>query len=297
MDADPFDVATIEAANPAFGKFLNRDEVLSEAQRARRIPAFEPAFRNLRLNQRVDAAGDERLCTARVWNPLGETKVDRAALKGRRCFAALDLSAKHDLTALTLAFPDDDEGEGGAHYDLLNFFWTPFAQLEERRPAERDRFKEWINAGHITTIPGPTVRFAYVARQLIALADEFEIEALGYDRWRIDDFQQDLKDIDENFAVPLVPIGQGFKDMAPAIQWFVELADTGRIRHGDNPVLNACVANAVVVMNPAGDLKIDKDKSRNKGPVRIDGAVTMVMALELAKRMQVKKPTYTMMVF
>lgn len=279
-DADPFDEATWRACNPALGIYLSLEEMRTAADRARRLPAFEPAFRNLRLNQRVDARQEDRIVTAAVWKE-GAVAVDRARLKGRTCYGALDLSGKHDLTSLTLVFPDDDPQPC---YDVLPFFWTPAGQLENRTPAERDRFKQWINQGLITAIPGPTVRFSYVAARLVELSREFEIAVLGYDRWRIDDFKADLAEVDASLEVPLAEFGQGFKDMGPAVEWFAELALTGRIRHGGHPVLTAAVAGAILTSDPAGNQKIDKDRSSGRGPVRVDGAVTLAMALELARR-------------
>jgi phage terminase large subunit-like protein len=123
-----------------------------------------------------------------------------------------------------------------------------------------------------------------VARALVNLSSEFEIRVLGYDRWRIDDFKQDLADLDADFPVPLEPFGQGFREMGPAIQWFAELALTGRIRHGGHPVLTAAVAGAILISDPAGNQKIDKERSSKRGPVRVDGAVALAMALELGKR-------------
>jgi phage terminase large subunit-like protein len=153
IDADPFDIKTIRAVNPALGIFLDEGDLISEAARARRIPAFEPAFRNLRLNQRVDARAEERIATAAVWK-VGNVAVDRARLKGRPCYAALDLSQKRDLTALVLAFPDDELEPG---FDVLPFFWTPKDELELRVPSERERFGEWIKSGHMVAVPGPVV--------------------------------------------------------------------------------------------------------------------------------------------
>lgn len=279
-DADPFDEATWRACNPALGIYLSLAEMRDAAERARRIPAFEPAFRNLRLNQRVDAREEERIVTAAVWK-LGAVPVDRERLKGRRCYAALDLSGKHDLTSLMLAFPDDGPEPT---FDLLPFFWTPEGQLNARTPNERERFRQWIASGHMIAVPGPTVRFSFVARQLVELSREFDIQSLGFDRWRIDDFKQDLAEVDADFPVPLEPFGQGFKDMGPAVEWFAELALTGRLRHGGHPVLTAAVAGAILVPDAAGNHKIDKERSSRQGAVRIDGAVTAAMALELARR-------------
>lgn len=279
-DADPFSPEVIRSVNPALGHFLNEADLLSEAERARRLPAFESAFRNLRLNQRVDSAVDERLCPLSVWKS-GNAPVELERLRGRPCFAALDLSAKHDLTSLTLVFPSDDDPPV---FDVVPLFWTPRDQLEARRPQERDRFRDWIARDLIYTIPGPTIQFAFVAHQLVQLAKHYDIRVLGYDAWRIDDFKTDLAAIDPNFPVPVEAFAQTLKQFAPAIQWFRELVETGRIRHGGHPVLTACVANAVLYTDPSGNHRIDKDKSAGRGPVRIDGAVTLVMALELAKR-------------
>jgi phage terminase large subunit-like protein len=55
-------------------------------------------------------------------------------------------------------------------------------------------------------------------------------------------------------------------------------------------VLSAAVTNAIVIADPAGNQKIDKEKSNGRGPVRIDGAVTLAMALQLAKRAVREKP-------
>ena len=53
-----------------------------------------------------------------------------------------------------------------------------------------------------------------------------------------------------------------------------------RVRHGGHPVLRMCAANAVVVMDPAGNRKLDKSKATG----RIDGMVAMVMALGAAAK-------------
>src|SRR5262249_44251941 len=55
-DADPFDIETIKQANPALGIYQNPDEVLAMAEDARRMPAREAAYRNLLLNQRIEAS-------------------------------------------------------------------------------------------------------------------------------------------------------------------------------------------------------------------------------------------------
>lgn len=281
-DADPWAEETIRLANPAYGVFLDGDAIIASRDRAKRMPSFEPSYRRLRLNQRADSRPEDRLIQAATWKELGGT-VDREKLRGRACFGGLDLSGKHDLSAFVLAFPDE---EGG--FDILPTFWTPRGQLASRTPAEQTRFREWIAAGHLVEIDASTVRYDHVAVQMAALAKEFEIKMVGFDRYRIDDLKPELADAGAD--IPLEELGQGFVSMGPAIERFAEVALSGQLRHGNHPVLTAAVANAITVSGPSGDLKIDKDKSNGRGPVRVDGAVAMVMALRVAGRYQPPAP-------
>jgi phage terminase large subunit-like protein len=71
------------------------------------------------------------------------------------------------------------------------------------------------------------------------------------------------------------PFGQGFKDMAPAVDKLEQLVAERKLRHGGNPILNMCAAGAVIQSDPAGNRKLNKAKSYSK----IDGLVALSMAL------------------
>ena len=51
-DADVFDERNWKLANPALGDFRSLEEMRTAAKRAKRMPSFEAAFRNLYCNQR-----------------------------------------------------------------------------------------------------------------------------------------------------------------------------------------------------------------------------------------------------
>lgn len=289
-DADIANEKTWRDCNEALGIFLSLEEMREAANRARRLPETEASFRNLRLNQRVDANEEARICPASIWK-LGAVAVDRKALKGRRCWGGLDLSGKEDLTALVLVFDDADGG-----YDILPFFWTPLGALEGRRPAERDLFKLWIKQGHLIGVPGPIINYRYVVEQLALLRQEFRIEMIGYDRWRITDFRERLAEIGQE-DLPLKDFGQGYQSMGPAIDHFAELALTAKLRHGGHPVLTACVANAVLTQDPAGNRKFDKERASTRGTIRIDGATALATALGVAKGEKPVTPSFQLLVF
>jgi phage terminase large subunit-like protein len=292
-DADPWHDETIKQANPAWGTYLDLEALRNARDRARRIPAFESSYRRLRLNQRIDTRSDDRLVTASVWKDCA-APIDRSALKARVAFAGLDLAGKNDLTALVLAFPSDDVP---AHYDILPFFWTPEGRMAQRTPAEQARFREWIAQGHMTMVPGDVVTTATIARDLVAICQEFQVRTINFDKWHIDFLKKDLEEI--GVTLPLDPFGQGHsKAMAPAIEFVAEAAMTARLRQPSNPVLNASVSGAIVTRDKAGNPMLDKPKSNKLGPVRIDGAVALVMAMGAAKSYEPppKKPSVAGMI-
>jgi hypothetical protein len=73
----------------------------------------------------------------------------------------------------------------------------------------------------------------------------------------------------------LQEFGQGFRDMSPAMDTLEAELLNQRIRHGGNPILKWCAANAIAVKDPAGNRKLDKAKSTG----RIDGIVALTMAM------------------
>ncbi|MDP2333850.1 MAG: terminase large subunit [Reyranella sp.] len=269
-EADPWDIATWRLANPALGDFRSLDDVRRMALQARRMPSKAAAFRNLILNQRVDAT--EQFITAAAWAPCAGV-VDLEALKGRRCIAGLDLSASRDLTALVLVFLDDN----GA-LDVLPHFWLPADDLAERAEQDRVPYVEWAAEGFLLTCPGRTIDPEIIAAKIAELHGLYNIESVAYDRWRVDDLRRALDRI--GCDVVLTPHGQGFKDMSPAIDIFERLLFEVKLRHGGQPVLTSCASNAKATMDPAGNRKLDKQKSTG----RIDGLVALVMACGTAFR-------------
>ena len=66
------------------------------------------SFRNYILNQRVDASAP--FLNMMLWEANSANEYDIRDLKGRPCYAGLDLGATKDMTALVLVFADGDGG-------------------------------------------------------------------------------------------------------------------------------------------------------------------------------------------
>ena len=142
--------------------------------------------------------------------------------------------------------------------------------------ARRDRvpYDVWAKQGFLTLTPGDSVDYGFVAHKLCEIDDECDLKVIAFDRWKIVELKKELDDL-ERKDLPLSEFGQGFRDMSPAMDTIEALFAAGRIRHGGNPILRMCAANAVVTKDPAGNRKLDKSKATG----RIDGLVALAMAV------------------
>ena len=261
-ECEIMDKSAWEAANPALGHFRSLKDVEDFAKQADRLPAKANSFRWLYLNQRIEATSP--FLTRAEWEA---NNAEPEIFEGMPCYAGLDLSASRDLTALVLVFPDHDI------FHVKAKFFLPSDGLRDKAKTEKVPYDIWHEQGHLKTIDGPVIIPAMIAQEVAELSQKYKLQMLAYDRWRINDFQRELDTI--GVQVPMAPYGQGFKDMAPAVDKLERLVAERKLKHGGNPILNMCAANAVAERDPAGNRKLTKAKSAGK----IDGMVALAMAL------------------
>lgn len=276
IESDPFTEESIRLANPAFGDFLNAKEVLAMAEDASRMPSREPEYRNLVLNQRVDASTP--FVSRSLWQSCGSVP---KGLKGVPVYGGLDLSEVADLTALVLG------GKVDGSWQIHPTFWLPKDSIGDRAKKDRVPYDIWHKDGHLLAAPGKSIDYEYVASFLRAQFDELDIRKLAFDRWNFKHLKpyllkegftaDDVGDGDEDKA-KFIQFGQGFQSMSPALRDLEAELLNGRLAHGNHPVLTMCAANAVVITDPAGNRKLAKNKSSG----RIDGMVALTMMMGVA---------------
>lgn len=279
-DADVLDKRAWRAANPALGDFRSLDDLRVLAERAGRMPSFEGAFRNLYLNQRVSL--DATLVTRADWKACAGG-MRAAFLPGEEIYLALDLASTTDLAALLAisADPRDDRVQA--------WFWKPRDLLDEHERRDRFPYREMVDNGLIIDSPGRSIDPGLIAQKIGELDRDYKIKALAYDRWRIETLIRELDHADiqsfkgepgEGYGIRLVGWGQGYRDMAPAVDALERSIIDRRLVHPGHPVLTWNIANAIVVADPAGNRKLDKSKAR----FRIDGAVAAAIASGIKAR-------------
>ena len=252
------------AANPAMGIFLNATDIEEKADRAQRIPSLEPAFRNLTLNQRVST---QKVFLPRAIWALNNDKPDWESCAGMKAYLGLDLSSRIDLSAMVVDVPLD-----GGYHAIFPFCWLPEKGIEDRELKDKVPYRAWAQQGFLTLTPGTTVDYDFILDEIKKVMKHLEVDRIAFDRWRVE-FIKMIAEKD-GLELPLIPFGQGYKDMSPAMESVETIATEGRFLHGDHPVLKWCISNAKVRPDPAGNRKLDKAKSTT----RIDPAVALVMA-------------------
>ncbi len=262
-DADIFDEKTWKKYNPAIGgKYRSLEDVRAQARKVKEIPSTEGGFRNLILNQRVSAV--QGFIPQRLWKACAGT----AELEGP-CFGGLDLSFTRDLTAFVLYWPDT-----GA---VRLWAFLPSVGLEAKSHEDAVPYLDWERRGYLLATNGRTIDQRFVANVIAEACRTFDVRAIGFDRWGMGPFSKVIEEqlgLDPAGDLHLVPHGQGYRDMGPAVDALEKRLIDESFRHGGNPLLQWTASNVIATTDPAGARKFDKARSRG----RIDPIVALAMA-------------------
>ena len=266
-DDDPFnDKSCWAKANPSLGITFGEKYLDEQVRQAKGMPSKQNIVLRLNFCRWTDA--DSAWIGRQTWEACEDDTMSLDDYRGRQVYGGLDLSGKLDLTANAWVFPNDDDT-----YDAFLEFWTPDDTLREREEKDRVPYSVWKRGGYLKAIPGKSINYGFVTNRLGELSSDLDIVSLAYDRWRIDDLRRELDAA--GVDIELKEYGQGFKDMAPAVDFLEELIVSNRLRVCTNPVLKWNVASAVLEEDPAGNRKFTKRRATG----RIDGIVALAMAI------------------
>jgi phage terminase large subunit-like protein len=97
---------------------------------------------------------------------------------GAQVYAALDLGATRDLSALVLIHQDAD-----GIFQVEPHFWLP-GNVKERTEVDRVPYDSWVRAGQLTAI-GDTTDPRVIAEKIAMLNGKYRIVTLAFDRWSL----------------------------------------------------------------------------------------------------------------
>jgi phage terminase large subunit-like protein len=257
-------------ANPTLGVTPKMESLEKLFNIAKDSPPDQNTFRRLHLNQWTEQ--ETRMIEMSIWDECSG-KVDADALKGRRCYGGLDLASTSDLAAFLMVFPPEDED---GLYRLLPRFWIPGNNIVKRGLKDQVAYDGWVRAGLLNTTPGNTIDFDYIRYEINELNKDYYIKEIAYDSWGAALLSSQL--LDDGFE--MYEFIQGWKSYAAPTKEFLALLLNRRLAHGNNPILRWMASNMVAKIDPAGNMKPDKSKARQK----IDGIVAAIMGVDRAMR-------------
>ena len=220
----------------------------------------------------------------------------------RPSYLAIDLSKTTDLSSVTIA-TDMDE-----YVYTREFLWTPESTMAARGQRDKMDYVGWVRAGYLQTTPGPIIDYEALCLQIQELIDLYNIQAMCYDRWKIDELlaaakrvNLELTKFSDRPGLLVMPHSQSFQReskadnpderpdqviplwMPKSIEATERLILQGKLKSAYNPLVRSAVLGAVVLEDGSENRKFAKDRSTR----RIDPCVSKAMAVGL---LEARKP-------
>ncbi len=300
---DPFeDEACWPKANPNLGVSIQLPFIREQVQEARGMPSKEGLVRRLHFCQWTES--ENSAIPRKTWMAC-EAAVDPVALTaaGFPCFGGLDISRTKDLTAFTLTWLLDATKDQW-RFAQKTWFWTPKDTLKERAKIDRAPYELWVNQKFLEAVPGPRIKYSWLADALLELNARFHPVMIGSDQYGLEQLQEAMSEKGNSLPVEVHP--QGFQRrimgerpgdqpketgaddvvlwMPDSINKFEAALLEQRIEIDPNPVMRMCAGGVVYEQNRTGHRMFAKDKATT----RIDGMVSAAMSIGVATT---SKPT------
>ena len=261
---DPFDESVWIKANPGLDVSVQRDFIRERAAKAQRSPGAMTSY--LRYHMNVPTAAGSKAIDIREWDANDPPP---AIPDGATVYAALDLASVKDLTALVIVWRDEE-----LVFHVECRFWCPLEGIENRSKIDGVPYGDWVRDGWLLATEGNVTDYNAVQEEVQRLAERWDIEEIGADRWNATQLATNLMQDGANVLfVPQTMLGLG-----PGWRELEKLTLEHRLRHGGHPILRWMAGNVEVETDGAGNQKPSKSKSSE----RIDGIVALDMALSRA---------------
>ncbi len=265
-DDDWQDETVWKKANPNLGVSVKLDYLRAKYKKALSQPSFENTFKRLHLNMQTEQ--EHRWLQVAAWDACkGVSGLTVDDLVGKRCFGGLDLSSSQDITAFVLFFPDQRA--------CLPFFWVPRATFEAGKRVE---YEVWHRDGLIEVTEGRVINHEDIRRKINELNEIYQIRDIAYDSYHASQLSHKLADED---GINMVAFGQTFRSMSEPSKVLEQMIIEGALEHFGNAVLRWMASNVSIQEHKTTGW-IKPVKSSRQSPNKIDGIVSLVMAIGLA---------------
>lgn len=264
------------SANPSLPAMPElADTIRAESEAARKNPALGAAFRALRLNLGTpDSLDRECLIDIDVWREC----CDHATERRGRYVLGVDLGGSLAISAAVACWPATGRLEA-----LSQVGDNPDLDRRGSIDGVGELYSQAFYHGELGVNPG---RVADVGALLGRVRDTWGAPGvIVCDRWRLAELRDTLDRMDWG-RLPVMPRGQGYQDGNADVRRFREAVAERRVHPAAlYLLLEAGVADATLVADPAGNIKLAKStEGGRRGRARDDVAAAAILAVAHADR-------------
>lgn len=314
-DDDPLnDPSCWAKANPLLGTILSYDYLEGVVAQAKAIPGKLNGI--LRLHFCIWTDAEAAWMSRAVLEPC-LVDFDPAIHYGKKIASGIDLSQSRDITAKanvveTGSVEVEVEVDGEKKivtkptYDAWIEAWTPGDTVDARSLRDKTPYDVWVKQGHLQAPKGQSIRFDHVAQSLADDDRNYDIVAVGYDRYAFRQFENECNEL--GLSIQFVEHPQGGTKKGKPTEAMIAAAKAqkveaeglwmpssvrelesammeGRIRLKRNPVLISAMMSAVVDSDRWGNYWLAKERAANK----IDAAVALCIAIGTAAKVPTQR--------
>lgn len=269
LPADDLDSLLIANPGSAEGIGASPDWLVAQARRAiARGGSALSSFRNLNRNERVSTEDRSVLVTVDEWLSA-EVDPDQLPPRDGPCILGVDLGGSRSMSAAAFYWPATGRLEAlGTFPAKPGLADRGAADGVSGRYVEMQERGELFTLGDQTVPPGPWL--AEISRRL----EGQPVAAIVGDRFRHAEFTEAMEGAGLS-RVPFIWRGFGWKDGSEDIERFRRALFDGQIKTTPSLLLRSAFADAITLVDPAGNAKLAKGRSLG----RIDAAAASVLAV------------------
>lgn len=274
----PDDLESLLIANPGAKEGIGPSPEWLTAQARRAIARGGSAlssFRNLNRNERVAADDRSVLLTVDEWLGCEVAPTDLPEREGP-VVLGVDLGGSRSMSAAALYWPDTGRLECFGAFPCK-------PGLEDRGQADgvSNRYVEMRDRGELVTMGETTVPVGRFLADVVEKLDGQAPAAIVGDRFRHAEFIEALREAGLD-RVPMIYRGFGWQDGSEDCERFRRAVFEGDVQTMPSLLLRSAFADAITLVDPAGNHKLAKGRSTG----RIDAAAATIVAVAQGVRMR-----------
>jgi phage terminase large subunit-like protein len=247
-------------ANPQLGKSISLDFYKKEVKKALADPAYVNSFKRLYMN--VQTQSETKFLDFMRWK---DSEDQDNTLKGRSCYAGLDLGFKNDLCAMVLEFPYNDK------YYVKSFMWIP----EGHPKINFYKSKGWIDNNEIIVTQGNAIDFKTVREDIVRICAQYDVIEFGYDPR----FSTELVQVLYNeHSLPMIEINQSPRYLSEPLKDIAVSIANDKFRHDGNSCASWQIGNATSKENAQGLIQLVKPTGNDATLAKVDMVAAFSMA-------------------